>query len=65
MTNKEKQQLKDIQAFIDYSLENDARFGLVLSTIGHDVGGLLNKDECFLPRTDGYLKMMAKKGKAA
>ena len=54
MTDKNKEILKDIIAFIDWSIKNDRSFFWVLGNLGHDVRGLVMEEECFTPRTSGY-----------
>ncbi len=59
MTKEEREILEDFQGYIQFELDNDdedTRLTQVLSTLGHDIGGLFHKEECFLPRTDGYRK---------
>ena len=58
MTSKQKAQLKDMQAYLQFILDRDMSFTAALGNLGHDIGGLIRKEECFLPRTDGYHKMM-------
>ena len=59
MTEEEIKQLRDMMAFIEYSIEHsDAGMGYVLSNIAHDCNGLIRQESCFLPRTDGYAKLM-------
>jgi hypothetical protein len=58
MTNREKAQLEDIRAFIAYGLEDDIRFEEILLNINHDLGGLIRRDKCFVPRTMGYVDVM-------
>ena len=56
MNNEQKKALEDIKAFIGFAIENDMPFFSILGNIGHDVSGLLNEDDTFLPRTHGYAK---------
>ena len=63
MTSKEQAILLDMAAFIAYAMTEEGKgmsFGTVLATLGHDVGGLLSKDECFSPRTNRYASVIAK-----
>jgi hypothetical protein len=64
MTNREKAQLEDIRAFIAYGLEDDIMFEKVLLHINHDLGGLIRRDECFVPRTKGYVEIMQERKEA-
>lgn len=54
MNEKEKEALQDVKAFIDFAVAQDMPFLNVLGTLGHDIGGLLDGDKFFLPRTHGY-----------
>ena len=54
MEDKDKKTLEDMVGFINWSIDNDQRLGFVLSTLGHDIGGILHEEECFCPRTSGY-----------
>ena len=46
--------LQDMEAFIAWSLANDKALLPVLATLGHDIHGVVNREECFSPRTAGY-----------
>ena len=61
MLDKEIEILKDLESYIKFSIKEDISFTSVLYTIGHDVRGLINEDECFLPRTSGYSKHVNEK----
>lgn len=52
--------LKDIMAFIEWSIENDKPLDFVLFNLAHDTHGLLEKQRNFLPRTHGYQKRVSK-----
>ena len=60
--NTNKQYLKDTLAFIRY-IHNDPRmsverkYSAIVSTLGHDINGILNEEKCFSPRVTGYSKM--------
>ena len=63
MNDKEtRKALVDLAAFILYGLEKGKTDHFarsmdesdVLATVAHDVGGLLNGDEFFVPRSAGY-----------
>jgi hypothetical protein len=64
MMNKKdtKQYLKDTLAFVRY-IHNDPRMSLerkysaIVSTLGHDINGLINDEKCFSPRVTGYSRM--------
>jgi hypothetical protein len=57
-----KQYLKDTLAFVRY-IHNDPRMSLerkysaIVSTLGHDLNGLINEDTFFSPRVTGYSRM--------
>ena len=59
---KNKEYLKDTLAFIRY-IHNDtnrsdkAKYDALISTLGHDLNGLINEDKCFSPRVTGYSKL--------
>ena len=65
ITDRQKSQLKDMVAFINYGLEDGKDFGWILSNLGHDVGGLVRQERNFLPRSDGYTAIMAKRASAS
>lgn len=56
---KERQFLYDLLAYVRY-IHNDenksdrAKYLALVSTIGHDINGILNDDRCFRPRVSGY-----------
>jgi hypothetical protein len=57
-----KQYLKDTLAFVRY-IHNDenrtdkAKYDALVSTLGHDLNGLINEDKFFSPRVSGYSKL--------
>jgi hypothetical protein len=57
-----KQYLKDTLAYVRY-IHNDtnksdrAKYLALVSTLGHDLNGLINEDTCFRPRVSGYSKL--------
>jgi hypothetical protein len=57
---EEKIVLQDLKAFLEFALENELPLLEVLSTIGHDVRGIIMRDKCFLPRTAGYAERINK-----
>lgn len=59
MTKDEQQYLADMAAFCLFGIEHDMDFRMVLATLGHDVGGLINREACFSPRSTGYAKAVA------
>ena len=53
--------LKDLLAFTRYIHFNDkmdvqAKYNALVSTLGHDLNGILNEDKFFSPRVSGYSK---------
>ena len=68
MTEKEISFLRDLQAFIEFSIRNGLGFPLTLGTIGHDVNNLLRGEQfydpgnptqpCFTPKVKGYAKIV-------
>jgi hypothetical protein len=60
--NKDTQFLRDLLAFVRY-IHNDenksdrAKYLALVSTLGHDLNGILNQEECFRPRVSGYSKV--------
>jgi hypothetical protein len=54
-----KQYLKDTLAYVRY-IHNDpnksdrAKYLALVSTLGHDLNGLINEERCFRPRVSGY-----------
>jgi len=59
---KEKQFLKDLLAYVRY-IHNDtnksdrAKYLALVSTLGHDLNGLINEERCFRPRVSGYSQL--------
>jgi hypothetical protein len=53
MTEKERQQLKDIMGFIEWGIALNKPQGWILGQVGHDCQLILS-GEPGLPRTDGY-----------
>jgi len=56
---KEKQFLKDLLAYVRYvhndnTLDAGQKYYNLISTIGHDLNGVINEDRCFSPRVSGY-----------
>jgi hypothetical protein len=56
-----KQYLKDTLAYVRY-IHNDtnksdrAKYLALVSTLGHDLNGVINEDPFFSPRVSGYSK---------
>jgi hypothetical protein len=57
-----KQYLKDTLAYVRY-IHNDtnksdrAKYLALISTLGHDLNGVINEEHCFRPRVSGYAKL--------
>ncbi len=57
--NKNNQYLKDTLAFVRY-IHNDsnksdrAKYLTLVSTLAHDLNGIINEDKFFSPRVSGY-----------
>lgn len=56
MKSKERQLLEDIAAFIELQLagRNSIDYPMIVTTIAHDIGGVLRDERCFSPRVSGY-----------
>lgn len=56
-----KQYLKDTKAFMRFIHNSDKtlqeKYNALISTIAHDLNGLINEDKCFSPRVTGYSKL--------
>jgi len=59
MMNKDKQFLQDLLGYVRY-VHNDenksdrAKYLALISTLGHDLNGVLNEEPFFRPRVSGY-----------
>jgi len=57
--NKDKQFLQDLLGYVRY-VHNDenksdrAKYLALISTLGHDLNGVLNEEPFFRPRVSGY-----------
>lgn len=56
MTSRQRFILKDMAAFIVFGLNNGMTFDSVLGSLSHDIGGIVRKERCFLPRSNGFAK---------
>lgn len=59
--NKNKQFLEDLRAFVEYVdgdvTSNDSRkVSMLVSTLLHDLNGVIEDEPLFLPRVNGYAK---------
>jgi len=59
---KDKTFLKDTLAFIRYihnnpTMDQQRKYHSIISTLAHDLNGLINEDRCFSPRVSGYAKL--------
>jgi len=62
MMNKNTKFLKDLLAFVRYIHNNDTmtmekKYYALVSTLGHDLNGVINEDKFFSPRCSGYSKL--------
>lgn len=56
---KDKQFLEDLQAYImsvnvNAKLDVTEKYNRIVSTLLHDLNGVINNEPLFLPRVDGY-----------
>lgn len=56
MNTEQIKALEDLKAFIQFAITENMSFYSVLGTLGHDIKGLFEEDDSFLPRTNGYAK---------
>jgi hypothetical protein len=54
-----KQYLKDTLAFVRYihnnpTMSTERKYSALVSTLAHDLYGLVNEERCFRPRVSGY-----------
>ncbi len=59
---KDKQFMRDMLAYVRYihnhkQLNNKEKYSAIISTIGHDLNGLINEDAFFRPRVSGYARL--------
>ena len=64
MMNKKnnKQFLNDLLGFVRYihndsTMSLESKYSAIVSTIGHDLNGVINEDAFFSPRVTGYSRM--------
>jgi hypothetical protein len=50
--------LQDTRAFIIWCMRHNKPAELIMSTVAHDIGGLLRSEPCFSPRVTGYTKII-------
>jgi hypothetical protein len=60
--NKDKQFLKDLRAFIQYihfdkNKTDQMKYLALVSTLGHDLNGVINEEPFFRPRVSGYSQL--------
>ena len=61
MTKKKditKKELDDIISFIIWCTKTNKDEGYILLNVLHDLVGISNREHGFLPRTDGYTKIL-------
>ena len=56
MTEEQVSLLRDMQAFIDYCIDNGLSFHAVVGNLAHDVNGILTHQDAkwFLPKVRGF-----------
>lgn len=61
MSEKQVDTLRDMQGWIEFCIENGISFFAAVSTLAHDVNGILTSQEAkwFLPKTHGYARIVA------
>jgi hypothetical protein len=61
MSEQQVATLRDMQAWIDFCVANGISFLAAVSTLAHDVNGLLTHQDAkwFLPKTHGYSQIMS------
>ena len=57
-----KQFLTDLLGFVRYihndpTMSLESKYSAIVSTIGHDLNGVINEDTFFSPRVTGYSRM--------
>lgn len=65
MSEREVELLRDMQAFIEFCIDNGLSFTTAVGTIAHDANGILAPGEMFergilLPKVHGYQKILAR-----
>ena len=67
MTESKKAELIDLATFVLWGIKNGLSYANVMTTLAHDVNGLVRRDlegdECFLPRSHGYRKHLSEVAK--
>jgi hypothetical protein len=61
MSQEQVAALRDMQAWIEFCIENGISFLATVSTLAHDVNGILTHQDAkwFVPKTRGYAKIMS------
>ena len=62
MNKNNKQFLKDLLAYVRFvhnhpKYSSKEKYSAIVSTIGHDLNGIINEDAFFSPRVTGYSKL--------
>lgn len=70
MDARQVELLRDIQAFLDFCIENGLSFQLAVGTLAHDVNGILSPDGyfdrgIFSPKVSGYAEGNARRAEIA
>lgn len=55
--------MQDLRAYLLFSMERGVSSEDMLMTVSHDLGGFLNGDRMFSPRSEGYAEVMKKNKK--
>ena len=58
MSEHEVEIVRDMQAFLEFCLENGLSSQVAFGTLAHDVGGLLRQETGFLPKVAGYTRIL-------
>ena len=58
MTEHEVDIVRDMQAFLEFCLENGLSSQVAFGTLAHDVGGLVRQEAGFLPKVTGYTRIL-------
>jgi hypothetical protein len=58
MTSDEAGIVRDMQAFLEFCLENGLSAQMAFSTIAHDANNLVRQERAFLPKVSGYSRIL-------
>jgi hypothetical protein len=54
----------DALAFLKYGIDNKKSLEWILTTLVHDIAGIVRKEVCFVPQVSGWAKSMKAQKKA-